>query len=348
MIPGPRSVVIVDDHPLFRRGLIQLLNSVGGFRLVGEAANGRDGIDLVRRVRPDILLLDLNMKDMSGLDVLRAIKASDPDIRVVMATVSDQADDLVAALRGGADGDPLKDMEPEQMMDSLEAAAAGRVIVSEALTHLLAAAIRQHNRPENTGDAGLTEQEKRILELIAGGLSNKVIGKELDIAEGTVKVHVKHILRKLGPAFAGGSGGLGGRAPEQDQDRLNPARVACVAEGYPAPAKAKHGVPELRRCLFFRCGDGDALPLGEFFRGVDAAQAQGVVAHGDLDQHRQVAADRHRDAHFRHLDAQDFAVPGLHVQAIHRLPLFGRGQVDDELDVLLVLDGGLAEHDGGC
>jgi two-component system nitrate/nitrite response regulator NarL len=198
MIPSPQSVVIVDDHPLFRRGLIQLLNSVGRYHLVGEAANGRDGIELVNKVRPDLLLLDLNMKDMSGLDVLKAVKVSDPQTRVVMVTVSDQAEDLVAALRGGADGYLLKDMEPEQMMDSLEAAAAGRVIVSEALTHLLAVAIRRHNRPANTGDAGLTEQETRILDRIAGGLTNKVIGKELDIAEGTVKVHVKHILRKLG------------------------------------------------------------------------------------------------------------------------------------------------------
>lgn len=198
MTLSTQNIVVVDDHPLFRRGLIQLLNTITGFRLVGEAANGRDGIELVKRVRPDLLLLDLNMKDMSGLEVLKIVKAGDLDTRVVMVTVSDQAEDLVAVLRGGADGYLLKDMEPEQMVESLEAAAAGRVIVSEALTHLLAAAIRQHNRPESTGEAGLTEQETRILERIAGGLSNKVIGKELDIAEGTVKVHVKHILRKLG------------------------------------------------------------------------------------------------------------------------------------------------------
>jgi two-component system nitrate/nitrite response regulator NarL len=198
MTSSQQNVVIVDDHPLFRRGLIQLLNTVGGFHLIGEAANGRDGIDLVKRVRPDLLLLDLNMKDMSGLDVLKVIKASELETRVVMVTVSDQAEDLVAALRLGADGYLLKDMEPEQMVESIEAAASGRVIVSDALTHLLAAAIRKQNRPESVNEAGLTEQETRILELIAGGLSNKVIGRELDIAEGTVKVHVKHILRKLG------------------------------------------------------------------------------------------------------------------------------------------------------
>ncbi|MBI5331648.1 MAG: two-component system response regulator NarL [Betaproteobacteria bacterium] len=198
MIPSQQNVVIVDDHPLFRRGLIQLLDATGLFRLTGEAANGQDGIELVKRVRPDLLLLDLNMKDMSGIEVLKAIKATDLDTRVVMVTVSDQAEDLVTALRHGADGYLLKDMEPEQMVESIEAAANGRVMISDALTHLLAAALRKGRRPDTSGEAGLTEQETRILELIAGGLSNKVIGKELDIAEGTVKVHVKHILRKLG------------------------------------------------------------------------------------------------------------------------------------------------------
>jgi two-component system nitrate/nitrite response regulator NarL len=198
MTPSPQRVVIVDDHPLFRRGLSQLLNTMGLFQLVGEPANGREGIELVQRLVPDMLLLDLNMKDMSGIDVLKAVKAADLDIRVVMITVSDQAEDLVAALRHGADGYLLKDMEPEHMVESIEAAASGRVIVSEALTHLLAVAIRKSNRPASAGEAGLTDQEARILELVAGGMSNKLIGRELDIAEGTVKVHVKHILRKLG------------------------------------------------------------------------------------------------------------------------------------------------------
>lgn len=197
MMSSRHSIVIVDDHPLFRRGLTQLLHTVDDFQLVGEAANGREGIALVKRLKPD-LLLDLNMKDMSGLEVLKAVKAADLDTRVIMITVSDLADDLVSALRYGADVYLLKDMEPEQMVESLQAAASGRVIVSEALTHLLAVAIRQHNRPASAAEAGLTDQESRILELIAGGMSNKLIGRELDIAEGTVKVHVKHVLRKLG------------------------------------------------------------------------------------------------------------------------------------------------------
>jgi two-component system nitrate/nitrite response regulator NarL len=192
-----QTVVLVDDHPLFRRGLTQLLAALPRFTLLGEASCGRDGIELVKSVRPDLLLLDLNMKDMSGIDVLRELKTCDLDTRIVMITVSDQAEDLIAALRAGADGYLLKDMEPEQMLESLESAADGRIIVSETLTHLLAVALRQQKRPENPVEAGLTEQELRILERIAAGKSNKLIGRELDIAEGTVKVHVKHILRKL-------------------------------------------------------------------------------------------------------------------------------------------------------
>jgi two-component system nitrate/nitrite response regulator NarL len=192
-----QTIVIVDDHPLFRRGLTQLLGTLPRFTLLGEASCGKDGIELVKHCRPDLLLLDLNMKDMSGLDVLKEIKTADLDTRVVMITVSDQAEDLIAALRAGADGYLLKDMEPEQMLENLQAAANGRIIVSEGLTHLLAVALRQQKRPENPEEAGLTEQELRILERISNGKSNKLIGRELDIAEGTVKVHVKHILRKL-------------------------------------------------------------------------------------------------------------------------------------------------------
>jgi two-component system, NarL family, nitrate/nitrite response regulator NarL len=191
------TAIIVDDHPLFRRGLTQLLGTLPRFNLLGEASCGKDGIELVKSMRPDLLLLDLNMKDMSGLDVLRELKSSDLDTRIVMITVSDQAEDLLAALRAGADGYLLKDMEPEQMLENLQSVADGRIIVSEALTHMLAVALRQQKRPENPEEAGLTEQELRILERIANGKSNKLIGKELDIAEGTVKVHVKHILRKL-------------------------------------------------------------------------------------------------------------------------------------------------------
>lgn len=192
-----QTVIIVDDHPLFRKGMAQLLQTIPAFRLVGEAAGGVEGLALVCSLKPDLLLLDLNMKDMDGIGVLRGIRAARLDTRVVMVTVSDNGDDLVAALRAGADGYLLKDMEPEAMLDALREAATGRIVISDELTHLMATALRGPASPQSVSAAGLTEQEVRILERISGGLSNKLIGRELDIAEGTVKVHVKHILRKL-------------------------------------------------------------------------------------------------------------------------------------------------------
>lgn len=197
MTAAPQSVVIIDDHPLFRKGLMQLLRTTSGFEIVGEAAGGREGLACVLQTQPDLLLLDLNMKDVSGLEVLREVRRTELDTRVVMITVSDAEDDLVTALRAGADGYLLKDMEPESMIAALHAAAAGRIVVSDALTHLMAAALRRDVRPASPAAAGLTDQEQRILERIAEGLSNKLIARDLDIAEGTVKVHVKHILRKL-------------------------------------------------------------------------------------------------------------------------------------------------------
>lgn len=195
---SPQKLLIVDDHPLFRKGVRYLVNKVSGFTIVGEASGGQEGIDMTAELMPDMILLDLNMRDVSGLDVLRAVKAATPDTRVVMLTVSDHAEDLVAALRGGADGYLLKEMEPEDLIIKLEEAAAGQITLTERLVNLLARAMRQDTiHPQNKVEAGLTNQEQRILELVAAGKSNKLVARELDITEGTVKVHVKHLLRKL-------------------------------------------------------------------------------------------------------------------------------------------------------
>lgn len=193
-----QSLLIVDDHPLFRKGVRYLVNMVAGFTIVGEASCGQEGIDMAKDLAPDMILLDLNMKDMSGIDVLKVIKASGLDCRVVMLTVSDQTEDLVAALRAGADGYLLKEMEPEDLVDKLAEAAAGHIILTERMINVLAHAMRSDSiQPKTRSEAGLTDQEQRILELVASGKSNKLVARELNIAEGTVKVHVKHLLRKL-------------------------------------------------------------------------------------------------------------------------------------------------------
>jgi len=192
-----QTLLIVDDHPLFRKGVIQLIQATPEFRFIGEAAAGKEGIRLARELRPDMILLDLNMKDMNGVEVLKEVKDSGLDSRVIMLTVSDQAEDLVAALQNGADGYLLKDMEPEDLMAHLADAARGRIAITPRLTQLLATSLRDMARPKNPSEAGLTDQENRVLELIADGKSNKLIARELDITESTVKVHVKHLLKKL-------------------------------------------------------------------------------------------------------------------------------------------------------
>ncbi len=200
MFDEVQTVLVIDDHPLMRKGILQLIALEGSLRVVGEAGDGRQGLELARQLQPDLILLDLNMRGLSGLDTLKALKATDPDVRVVVLTVSDHEDDVVAALRAGADGYLLKDMEPEEVLDGLKAAAQGRMALSEQVTEILANALRHESQPKPADSAKLTEREREILSLIAVGHSNKLIARELKITEGTVKVHVKHLLQKLGLA----------------------------------------------------------------------------------------------------------------------------------------------------
>lgn len=192
-----QTILIIDDHPLFRKGLMQLIQSAEEFNIVGEASGGMDGIALARSLKPDMILLDLNMKDMSGIEVLQALKPADIDSRIIMLTVSDNAEDLVAALRAGADGYLLKDMEPEDLLANIRSAGLGRMTLNDKLTGMLARALNEGVRPKSLGEAGLTEQEEKILDQLSTGKSNKLIAHELGITEGTVKVHVKHLLKKL-------------------------------------------------------------------------------------------------------------------------------------------------------
>ncbi len=191
------SVVIIDDHPLFRKGVADLIAMEPSLRLVGEAADGESGLRLARERQPDLILLDLHMKGLGGLETLRRLRDADTDARVVVLTVSDSEEDVIAALRAGADGYLLKDMEPEDILDGLRRATGGRMVISQPLTELLARALRDDARPQRPEDAGLTPREDDILRLIAKGYSNKLIARELALSVGTVKVHVKHVLKKL-------------------------------------------------------------------------------------------------------------------------------------------------------
>ena len=197
MLEDAQTILVIDDHPLMRKGISQLIALERSLRVVGEAGDGQRGLELARRLRPDLILLDLNMRGMSGLELLGLLKAEEHDTRVIVLTVSDHEDDVVAALRAGADGYLLKDMEPEDVLNGLRAAAQGRMALGERVAEILADALRHEIQPRPADGAKLTEREREILARIAVGHSNKLIARELKITEGTVKVHVKHLLRKL-------------------------------------------------------------------------------------------------------------------------------------------------------
>lgn len=195
----PQRVLIIDDHPLFRKGVADLLGLEPGLQLVGEAASGEEGVALARSIRPDLILLDLNMRGMDGVETLRVLRGDGaPEAHILMLTVSNAHEDVVRAMRAGADGYLLKDMEPEEILASLRTAMRGGVAISPELTAMLARALRDEAAPVEPERAGLTRREREILDLLAAGLSNKLIARELDVAVGTVKVHVKNLLRKLG------------------------------------------------------------------------------------------------------------------------------------------------------
>lgn len=190
-------VMIIDDHPLFRKGVSQIISDDPNFEVVGEAASGQEGLDLAEETQPDLVLLDLNMKGMDGLETLRRFKQTDLLARYVILTVSDSEDDLMEALKTGADGYLLKDMEPEDLRANLMKASVGVTVLQDSLTEVLKKALTEPDTKVNPADAGLTDRENEILDCLAEGMNNKNIARKLGISDTTVKVHIKNILRKL-------------------------------------------------------------------------------------------------------------------------------------------------------
>jgi len=186
------KVLIIDDHPLMRRGIQQLVELEEGFEVVGGAGNGSEGINLALQTSPDLIILDLNMKGLSGLDTLKALRAEDVDARIVILTVSDAKNDIFTLINAGADGYLLKDTEPDTLLSQLKRIAQGEVILSDSIKNLLL----EHQSSQSPIDS-LTDREIDVLRLVATGLSNKQIAGQLFISEETVKVHIRNLLRKL-------------------------------------------------------------------------------------------------------------------------------------------------------
>jgi len=192
-------VIMIDDHALFRVGLQGLLEQ-RGIEVIAAVAEGSEGLQLAEKMQPDIILLDLRMPDMNGLEVLQEIKKRAIKIPVVMLTTSNEEQDLVEALRNGAQGYLLKDMEPDELVGALRDIEKGKNVVAQGLTDVLARMVQGdpiEEKKKETPFSALTPRELEILCLLADGQSNKVIARNLGISDGTVKLHVKAILRKL-------------------------------------------------------------------------------------------------------------------------------------------------------
>ena len=191
------SVMLVDDHPLLRKGLRQLLAFEEELQIVAEASSGAEAIVLANELDPDLIILDLNMQGMDGHQTLKKLRDDGVTSRIVMLTVSDSNEDVIKAISLGADGYLLKDSDPDELLEQIKKAVHGKMVLSEAVNAALADAIRRPVEKPATDLGQLTNREQEILELIAKGRSNKLIARELDISDGTVKVHVKHLLKKL-------------------------------------------------------------------------------------------------------------------------------------------------------
>jgi len=193
-------VLLVDDHPLFRKGIASLLSSEPGFEVLGEASDGQEAIEKARDLMPDVILMDISMPGVNGLEATQRIKQEIPYVRIVILTVSDEDQNLFEAIKSGAQGYLLKKIEPQTLFQTLRGVLEGEAPLSRVMaTKLLAEFARQRRAASEprTPTATLTEREKEVLGLLAAGKTNKEIAGALGIAENTVKNHLKNILEKL-------------------------------------------------------------------------------------------------------------------------------------------------------
>ena len=200
--PPTLRVLLVDDQALFRKALAGLINAQLDMTVVGEADNGLDALERVRTTTPDVVVMDVNMPVAGGVEGVRAIRAAGYATKIVMLTISEDDDDLFDAIRAGANGYLLKNIRPEVLFDDLRGVVRGEAPIAPGIANKLLDALRDAPaRPSpavpREGEAALTRREMEILQLVAGGLSNKEIAAQLVITEGTVKNHVHNALEKL-------------------------------------------------------------------------------------------------------------------------------------------------------
>jgi len=202
-VPDPIRVLIVDDHALFRRGLEMVLAEEPDIELVGEASDGAEAVEKAGEALPDVVLMDIRMPKSSGIEACRAMKEVAPSAKIVMLTISDEEEDLFEAIRAGASGYLLKDIPYDEVADVVRAVHGGQSLINPSmaaklLTEFAALAKRDgEERAQEVPAPKLTDREMEVLRLVARGMNNRDIAKELFISENTVKNHVRNILEKL-------------------------------------------------------------------------------------------------------------------------------------------------------
>ena len=196
----PVKLVLVDDHSLVRQGLADLLSRGAGMQVLATTGRAEEAFELLRQHQPDLLVLDLRMTPTDGITLLKALRERGETTPVLVLTMSEEAEDLAAALRLGVRGYLLKDMEPADVIDAIRRAARGELVVAPSIAGKLAAILQSGEEPGSAASLlkQLTGRERQILGHVAAGMSNKAIAKALGISHDTVKLHVSHILAKLG------------------------------------------------------------------------------------------------------------------------------------------------------
>jgi len=191
-------VLVADDHSLFRDGLVSLLEAAG-YTVVGQAGNGQEAVELARSLHPELVLLDLHMPVMNGLEALSQIKDEMPEIQTVMLTVSDEESNLIDAIKAGAGGYLLKHLNSQAFLKALEGLQRGEAAIARAATTKVMKSLAELSRQKSnqTSDEALSDREISILHLMAEGLSNQEISRRISLSENTVKYHLKNIFQKL-------------------------------------------------------------------------------------------------------------------------------------------------------
>lgn len=198
--PAHIRILLADDHALFRKGIAGILAEEQTFQVVGEAANGREAIEKAKELMPDVILMDISMPEMDGLEATRRIKTELPAIRIVILTVSDEDQNLFEAVMWGAHGYLLKNIEAQELFKTLQAVAHGDVVIPRAMAAKVVGEFARLSRgPPETAQPGanLSTREKVVLELLTQGKTNKEIAADMAVAENTVKSYLKNILKKL-------------------------------------------------------------------------------------------------------------------------------------------------------